>query len=204
MNKKYNKNFKIKKPRYSNRLIIGEMTLSGILYAMFILFRFIFKDINLINGYSPQIQFIILALGLFYLNTYLFRFIFILVSPLMLIIFGISGHILFDYILPCWSFFIFMWIYPISNKFWNISNRTKYKSVIIFASIIAMNVLSYLLVLFSYTTSGVVMYYVPVNESFLFNLPIIAISFAISTGVMLLVIYPLYLSKVKINHKIFY
>lgn len=94
--------FKIKSKKlyYPKSLVIKEICLSGILLAMFIALKGIFKLFPIINGYDIQFAMIVLALGAFVLRTFLFRILFILISPLTVFIFGTVGNPFLDYLLP--------------------------------------------------------------------------------------------------------
>ncbi len=192
--------------KYPKRLIIGEMILSGILYSMFIIIRFAFKEVNLINGFSPQIHLIILVLGVFSLQTIPFRILFVFLSPFFTIIFGISGNIFFDYMLPCWSFAFFICWYNIFSliieKYEN-DNKKIYWFLNILI-ILVLHIISYTILVFSYTLSGIIFYQASFIASFVLNAPIGYITMGISIFVVSACTYPLYLLKGKISKKIYW
>ncbi len=60
----------------NRQAIIKDITLSGFMFALFIVVKFAFKEINLINGYSPQIQLVVLVLGYIVSNTIVLEYCF--------------------------------------------------------------------------------------------------------------------------------
>ena len=196
-------NLKIKYPR---RLIIGEIVLSGILYSMFIIMRFAFKEVNLINGYSPQIHLIVLVLGVFCLQTILFRILFVFLSPFFTIIFGMSGNIFFDYMLPCWIFIIFVAWYNIFNIMIKKQQNSKIKIywLLNILIVIILHFVAYSILVLSYTISGIIFYQASYIHSFILNAPIGYITMGISIGIVCFSVYPLYLLKNKVSKKIYW
>lgn len=193
--------FKKKLPK---KLIINEIVLSGVLYGLYIAIRFAFKELNIINGYSPQIHMIILALGLFCLRTYSFRIIFLFISPFFSLIGGSSPGvgIIFDYLIPHWAFFPFIFLNTIFEKLW--INKKKIMRVLVYGILIGFNIFSYLTMGFSYTISGIIAYNKPFIYSASVNFPIAGISLAISCLIMCLTIYPIHLLNNKVSKHIYY
>lgn len=192
-----NKKFKIPK-----KMIINEMVFSGILYGIFIAIRFAFKEVNIINGFSPQIHLIVLVLGLFCLQTYTFRILFVFLSPFFLIIFGISGNIFFDYILPCWGFAPFIFFYSIFDKLHQKKNKVSFFLIILI--ILLMHLVSYFILISSYTISGIIFYQASFEASLFLNAPIGLITMGISLAIVFLSIFPLYFVKGKTIKSIYY
>lgn len=181
----------IMKFKFSKRLIIGEITLSGFLYAMFIVTRLIFKDINIINGYSPQIHLLVLSLGLFCLQTYFFKILFLIMAGPFTIMFGASSaDIFFNYFLPVWGFFPFIFLSLFSKK----------NKLIFYTVLILFNIISYFILTCSYVISGIITYKAKLIQSIIINAPIGGISLAISVFVSLVIINPIsYIKEININ-----
>ncbi len=99
----------------NKQAIIKDITLSGFMFALFIVTKLAFKEVNLINGYSPQIQLVVLALGCYCIQHYSFRILFVILAFPFTIMFGASGDIVFDYLIPTYGFFPFIFLPSIIN-----------------------------------------------------------------------------------------
>ncbi len=189
--------FKLKK-----RELIAEITLSGICLALVVIFRAIFKYIDVLNGYSLQVQMIFFCLSLYLLRTWYFKIGFFFLTPLLLLLFGINGHIFFDYLLPYWGFFAFLFLQPIINKI-NFKNQIKTATILISLTII-FNLFGYFVMFFSYVLSGIYFYKVNFNAAVVINGPIVLFSAIINIIIISFTIYPLKLMQTKINKNIYY
>ena len=185
--------------RLNNNKIIFNIVITALLLSLTLVFKAIFKDINLINGFSPQIQLLVFSLGLWIIPSIYYKFIFYLLTPFLMLIFGFSGHLFFDQILPYWCFIGFIFIdkiyFLISKK---INIKEKISSVLTLSIIwIIISFFSYLFLWISYSISGVLMYSVIWQFSLSFNAPISWISF----GISLIIIPSLYfLEKLKMKY----
>lgn len=193
---------KLRKLKLKKRELIAEITLTGICLALVIIFRAIFKYIDVLNGYSLQVQMIFFCLSLFLIRTWYFKIGFLILTPCLLLFFGINGHIFLDYLLPYWSFFTFMFLKPIINKI-------KFKKQIYVAAILILlafifNLFGYFVMLFSYILSGIFFYNVNFNTALAINGPIVLFSAIINMLVISFAIYPLHLIETKINKSIYY
>ena len=91
----------IKKSNKTNKKIfLYDMCASGIFLSLVIITKTIFKYVDVINGFSLQIQMLFFSISIILLRTYIFKIGFLLLVPFALLAFGISGHIFFDYLLP--------------------------------------------------------------------------------------------------------
>lgn len=168
--------------------------------AIFLLSKFAFKEINIINGYSLQIHMIFFCLAIYCFRTVYFKIGWLIIVPFTALIFGFSGSLFFDYILPYWGFAIFVFLTFFSKKI----EKKKYFIIWLIIITISFNVISYFVMGVSFTLSGVVFWKVALKASMIINLPIVGISLLISGVVTSLVIYPLSLAKAKISEKIYY
>ncbi len=182
--------------KYTKQTIIKEITLSGFLYALFIVMKLAFKEINLINGYSPQIQLIVLALGCYCLQTHVFRWCFLLLAFPFNIMFGYSGNLVFDYLIPTYGFFPFIYLnYVVAWVKKRHGEKKLNQNLFTILVIFIFHVISYGILGLSYTYSGVINYHATWPASFTINAPIAAISFIISLIIFYTAIEGLYYLK---------
>ncbi len=185
--------------KLDNNKIIFNIVITALLLSLTLIFKAIFKDINLINGYSPQIQLLVFSLGLWLIPSIYYKFIFYLLTPFLMLIFGFSGHLFFDQLLPYWSFIGFIFIDKIYYFITKKMDMKKKSNLIILLSIIwiVISAISYLFLWISYSISGVIYYSFMWELSLIFNASIGWISFAIS----LIIIPSIYfLEKLKIRY----
>ncbi len=187
----------------SGRLFLEELVSTGVFVGLFALMRVLFRDINIINGYGIQMQFVILSLGLFILRTYTFRALYLLIAPFIILALGAENWPL-NYLLPSLSFFPFIFLSPIVDRCWYEKEKNWKNTTIIIAVILIMCFVSYTLTAFWYVLSGVLQYEVSWGFSITFNAPIAYISFAIQFGIMIASIYPIWLLKGKFNPNHYY
>lgn len=187
---------------FSTRLLLDELVLTGVFVGLFALMRFVFKDIRIINGYDIQMQFIILALGLFTLRTYYFRIVYLIMAPFITLAFGAQFWLL-NQLMPSLSFFLFIFLEPIANKCWS-KKKSKKGTALVLTAVLFMNLISYMLVHFWYTLSGVIDYNVSWGYSFWFNAPIAYATFGISVAAMFMSVYPIWLLRGKFDPNIYY
>ncbi len=161
----------------NKQAIIKDITLSGFMFALFIVVKFAFKEINLINGYSPQIQLVVLVLGMYCIQHLSFRILFLILAFPFTIMFGASGDIVFDYLIPTYGFFPFIFLPNIINYL-----RRKYQSkrinqnLLCILIIFIFHCISYGILLASYTYSGIINYHASFEASITLNGPIAGIS----------------------------
>lgn len=191
------------KQKTSKKLFLYDMCMSGVFIGLLFAVRAIFKYVDIINGYSLQIQMLFFAISLFFIRTLFFKIGFWLLSPFALLVFGIGGHIIFDYLLPYWGFGLFITFDYINEKLKTIDNK-KFRYFLIIMISFLFNIVGYVIMLFSYTTSGVVFWGVSWKASIITNGPIVGISAAINIVVMMITIIPLTMIDKKIHAKIFY
>jgi len=154
---------------------IREMVLTGFFLSLVFVLKTIFKDIDLINGYSPQIQMIAFIFGIVFLKGY-YKLGFYFFTPCALLLFGIKGHVFFDYLLPYWGFFLFLFVKKDSNK------------VLLNIIIVIFSIISFLILSFSYTISGVVLYKFTWEASAIWNFPVGMYSCLIVTAIVLIIL----------------
>lgn len=177
----------------NRQAIIKDITLSGFMFALFIVVKFAFKEINLINGYSPQIQLVVLVLGLYCIQHYSFRVLFLLLAFPFSIMFGASGNLIFDYMIPTYGFFPFIFLPNIINAIRKkYQNKKINQNLICIALILLFHIISYGILLASYVYSGIINYKASFEASITLNGPIAGISFAISLVIFYSVIESLY------------
>ena len=189
------------------KIIIYEISLCSILLALTIVVKAIFKYIDIINGYSLQIQMLIFSYSLYFIRTYPFKIGFLILVPFALLVFGINGHIFFDYILPYWGFFAFIFLAKIINHQPKDLDEKKRKIIYLsklYGFSLLFNLIGYSIMLISYFLSGKIFYQVSDYNSLIINGPIVGISAAVNISLMMLTIYPLTLLNTNINTKIFY
>lgn len=105
--------------------LLYNLCLTAAFLALVIICRFISQYFNFINGYSLQIQYLPLILGLIWIPQARYRFLLFLISPIIELAFGFSGNPIFDYLFTSWSLWVFLVIHSrfkphttSSNYFW--------------------------------------------------------------------------------------
>lgn len=181
-------------------IVIREICLCAILLALILITKAIFNFIHIINGFPLLIELIFYCAALIVINTYYFKIGFLILVPFTLFVFGTNGHLFFDFILPYWSFFTFIFFTPLT-----INIQSKKKKILMQSFyIIIFSIIGYSISLMSFTISGNIWWGLDWKASFIFNLPIIATTMGINTGVMLLCSYPISLICDKLNSDIYY
>ena len=132
---------------FPRRLILEELVSTGVFAGLYALMRFLFKDIRIINGYDIQMQFVILAIGLFSLRTFYFRLVYLVAAPFITLAFG-AEFWFFNQLLPSLSFFPFIFLDPIVNKCWFEKTKSKKNTTVVILIVVLMNLMSYILVHF--------------------------------------------------------
>lgn len=135
----------------------SSLILSGIFLSLTIIAKMIFVNINIIGGYSPQIQIVFYILGLIFINNYKYKFIFFIVAPISWLMFGFSGNPIFDYLFFSWACWPFIFL-KVKSK-WNIIN------------LMVLMLLTQAQMFFWNIISGVTFYQVTMEASFIINLP---------------------------------
>ena len=165
----FKSHLKFNKKQYETNAIIYNLCLTAIFLAMIIVCRFISKYLNFINGYSLQLQYLPLILGLMIIPIFRYRFLLYLISPILLLSFGFSSNPIFDYLFTSWS----LWPFLLIRTNWNDSNLV-YSSIKIFI----LFLISFIQMWWWNSLSGVLFFQVDWNYSFVFNAIFNGINFA--------------------------
>lgn len=140
--------------------VLCDLCLTAAFLALVILCRFISQYFNFINGYSLQIQYVPLIMGLICIQRARYRFLLYLIAPIVELALGFSGNPIFDYLFTSWSLWIFL---TIKKRFKPHSSCSNYFWMLIGISI------SFLQMYWWNTLSGVLFYQVDWTYSLVFN-----------------------------------
>lgn len=184
-----------------NRQLINEICLSGMFLALFVItFFFSSYVLTFIGGFYPTVHISILCLAIFSLNTIWFKTGFCLLAPLILWPLSGVGHPFFDFMLPYWGFFLFIFLDLLTAK---IAPRKKHIKYLMCYTLLFM-IIGYVIQTFSYFISGILFWNATPIASISLNATVGGISFAIVAPIVMLSIYPVYLLKRKIQPNLYY
>lgn len=173
------------KPSLSNKLY--NLGLTAVFLSLVIACKLITHFFNFIEGYSLQLQYLPLILGMIFIPLIRYKFLLYLLSPVILLIFGFSGNPIFDYLFTGWSWWIFLFL----GK--PILKTTYFKAILI---ITFCMVVSFLQMWWWNSLSGVLFYEATWDYSFKFNIIFNGINFGI------LIVLVLWISYYVFNFKI--
>ena len=161
----------LKKPKqnFEISVILYNLCLTASFLALIIICRFISKYLNFINGYSLQLQYLPLIIGIICIPMMKYKIFLYVLSPIVLLIFGFSSNPIFDYLFTSWSLWPFLLL----------KNNLKNSNLVYFGiKLFIVFSISFIQMWWWNSLSGVLFYQVDWNYSFVFNAIFNSINFA--------------------------
>lgn len=187
--------FKNKQKQVYNNPNLRWMILMSALTALVILVCYLFNFLKVFNGYSVEVYLVFYIFGLMLLKDKKYAWTFLILLPwIKSFLTGDSvaffEDFLVEYIAAMYVFFPFIYFYDLTvliNKRWS----GKMAKVLIYVAFLILSFVCYTLKLTLHIIAGAI-WWTPGQwlGSFIFNVPIIWGSYAISIPVMLILLIP--------------
>ncbi len=195
-----------------NRTRVFNIALIGILMSLTLIMKAIFNFIPVLNGYPLDFYIVVFILGILMINSYKYKWFFLILTPWVLLIVP-SGMInffdlLLEYILPLYVFFPLIYFSPIIRLLTKKVNNKKTK-IAIELIVLSLIVLILFTIKFVFHLIAGYIWYTPGNwyASMVINAEIIFLIYAVDIPLILLSypslqkIYIAYYGKTKDKQK---
>lgn len=175
----------------NNRITIFNIALIGILMSLTLIMKAIFNFIPVLNGYPLDFYIVIFILGILAINSYKYKWFFLILTPWILLIVP-SGMVnfldlLLEYILPLYVFFPLIYFSHIINLLTKKVNNKKTK-IAIELIVLSIIVLILFTIKFVFHLVAGYLWYTPGNwyASMVINAEIIFLIYAVDIPLVLL------------------
>ena len=172
----------------SVKSIIYNLVLAAFFLALFLIGRFLTKNLDFLNGFSWQLQMGIFVLAIVCIPNFYYKLMYYIIAPLVMLAIGFSAEPFFGYLMPHYGFglILFIDVILIITKKWNqtIKKQIFWTYLLVFS----FSIIGYFIVWMGYSIQGTLFYNTPFAPSMIYNSLVTFGSMAINFGLYIIAI----------------
>lgn len=153
----------------SVKLIIFNLVLTAFFLALFLIGRFLTKNLDFLNGFSWQLQMGIFVLAIVCIPNFYYKLMYYIIAPLVMLAIGFSAEPFFGYLMPHYGFGLILFTDVILIIVKKSCQSIKKQIFLSYLLIFSFSIIGYFIVWMGYSIQGTLFYNTAFIPSMIYN-----------------------------------